>query len=353
MTILPRHRAQRNWGARIHESAVDGLPLIVLENQLVRLGFLVGKGGDLVEFNYKPCDMDFTFLTRGGIRNPANHHSTLADPVSTFIDYYPGGWQVIFPNAGAPSDSLGASYGQHGEMSALSWDAQIIEDTPDAVAVQLSTRGVKAPFRYERIIRLEANSPTVHIRDVVTNEGGQTVPAMWGQHVAFGGPFLQPGCVITIDGATVHPHNDSIHPEGRRIANEIGTWPHVKGADDSAIDLSVTPERGTKSDIVYLSGFQTPSYVIENPETGLGMEVLWDAAAYPYVWFWQEYGASAGWPWYGDAYIVGLEPNSSFPTNGLRDAIANGTALSFAPGERRESWLSASIVDRLRPEQKG
>ncbi len=47
-----RYRPQRNWGARIRDLAWDGMRFIVLENQLLRLGILVGKGTDLVELNY-------------------------------------------------------------------------------------------------------------------------------------------------------------------------------------------------------------------------------------------------------------------------------------------------------------
>jgi hypothetical protein len=48
----------------------------------------------------------------------------------------------------------------------------------------------------------------------------------------------------------------------------------------------------------------------------------------PYLWFWQEFGASRFYPWYGRNYNVGLEPFSSHPTNGIEEAIENGSALS-------------------------
>ena len=55
--LLGRRHLQRNWGARVREYAQDGMPLVVLENELLRLAFLAGKGADLVEWLFKPLDL--------------------------------------------------------------------------------------------------------------------------------------------------------------------------------------------------------------------------------------------------------------------------------------------------------
>jgi hypothetical protein len=43
--------------------------------------------------------------------------------------------------------------------------------------------------------------------------------------------------------------------------------------------------------------------------------------------------------------VLGLEPSSSYPTNGLAEAVANGTALALPPGDERELWWRVGIVD--------
>jgi hypothetical protein len=78
---------------------------------------------------------------------------------------------------------------------------------------------------------------------------------------------------------------------------------------------------------------------------GVRFRVEWDAATMPYLWYWQEYGASEGYPWYGRHYNIGLEPFSSYPTNGLAEAVENGSALTFGPREKRHFWLRAGIVE--------
>ena len=60
---------------------------------------------------------------------------------------------------------------------------------------------------------------------------------------------------------------------------------------------------------------------------------------------WQEYGASGFYPWYGRHYNIGLEPFSSFPTNGLKEAVENGTALILGARERRRFSLRAEVFE--------
>lgn len=341
------HRPQRNWGPRIRDLAEFGLRLVTLENELLRVGVLAGKGADVVEFSYKPRDLDFVWLTPGGVRNPAAYASTSPDPLATFLDTYPGGWQEILPNGGAPSSHLGAAFGQHGEVSNLPWDVRIDEDGEQAVAVTFSVRGQKTPLRLERTMRLAAGEPALSVRETLTNESDVPVRAMWGHHLAFGRPFLRPGCRIELPpGATVIPHPEAIHPDGRRVrADRRPAWPIAEGADGEPVDLSVVPPAGTLSEMLYLTDLPEGRYRITRPEDGIGLEVRWDVAVMPYLWYWQEFGASAGYPWYGRPYAVGLEPFSSYPTNGLAEAVANGTALALGPRARRDFWLEARVAN--------
>jgi hypothetical protein len=324
-----------------------GMPLVNLENELLRVGLLAGKGADVVEFNYKPQDLDFVWLTSGGIRNPSELLSTSPDPLATFVDIYPGGWQEIFPNGGAPASYLGASFGQHGEVANLPWQVNIDEQTEDAAAVTFKVRTLKTPFQIEKSLRLESGKATLHLSEQLTNESDVELRAMWGHHIAYGRPFLDETCRIRLpEGVRVIPHPVAIHPTGRRLkADQSANWPSVEGTDGQMIDLSILPPRGTISEIVYLTDFREGWYEIEHPGKGLAIRVEWDIAVMPYLWYWMEFGASKGYPWYGRLYTIGLEPFSSYPTNGLPDAVANGSALTISPREERSFWLRATIFE--------
>jgi galactose mutarotase-like enzyme len=339
------YRAQRNWGSRILEYQYKGMRVVLLENELLRVGVLTGKGADIFEFNYKPRDMDFVWLSAGGVRNPTSHLPTSPDPLATFLDYYPGGWQEVFPNGGAPSSYLGASFGQHGEVSNLPWDYEIVEDGEDAVAVRFSVRTQKTPFYLEKVLRLRSGENRLRVEETLMNESETSLRAMWGHHIAFGRPFLEEGCRIHLpEGATVIPHDEPIHPEGRRVrGGKRYTWPLAEGNSGEEVDLSVLPGRGEISEMLYLTDLSEGRYEVENTRKGLGIRVEWEVGLMPYLWFWQEYGASRFYPWYGRHYNIGLEPFSSFPTNGLQEAVDNGTALSIEAHEKRSFSLQVEV----------
>src|SRR5688572_28633563 len=117
-----QYRPQRNWGARIREVMYQGLRMVILENEILRIGVLAGKGADIVELNYKPRDMDFIWLAPGGVRNQVTYAATAPDNRATFRENYPGGWQEIFPSGGMPSSYDGANHNQHGEVFNVPWD---------------------------------------------------------------------------------------------------------------------------------------------------------------------------------------------------------------------------------------
>jgi len=185
------------------------------------------------------------------------------------------------------------------------------------------------------------------VEETLTNESETSLHAMWGHHVAFGRHFLDEGCRIRLpEGATVIPHDGPTHPEGRRVrGNKNYVWPFAEGESGEEVDLSVLPERGTLPEMLYLTDLSEGFYEIENPQKRLGLRVGWDVGQMPYLWFWQEYGASDFYPWYGRHYNIGLEPFSSFPTNGLEEAVDNGTAISLGAREKRRFSLLAEVFE--------
>jgi hypothetical protein len=341
------HASQRNWGARVRDGAYQGVRAVTLENERLRVTVLAGKGSDIVEINYKPRDMDFAWLAPGGVRDPAIHALTAPDSRAAFRENYPGGWQEIFPNGGAPSVYDGAHHGQHGEVFNVPWDVSVVEDTEDVVAVRFAVRTRKVPCVLEKILHLRSGDACFRIEERLRNESPVPVRVMWGHHITFGPPFLVPGSRIHLPpGITVVPHPEDIAPGGRRLSGtDPFPWPRDPG---NALDLSVIPDWGAPSDQVYLTGFRHGEawYEVMRPEGDLGARIAWDAEQMPFAWFWQEFGASTGYPWYGRNYNIGLEPFSSAPSLGLAEAVANGSALTLAPGEERRFWLTMSIVDR-------
>jgi hypothetical protein len=291
---MRRHRRQRNWGARVHETTAYGIDAVVLENRTLRVTVLAGKGTDVVELNYKPRDLDFAPLSPGGIREPRT------DAGDAFMTSYPGGWQEVLPNGGAPSAHAGASYGQHGEISLSPWDHAIERDDPGGVTVAFEIALRTVPLRLTKRLSLDATSPTLRVDETLVNESDVEVAVMWGHHIAFGPPFL---------------------------TSETRLEPPV--------------ELGRERSIEYLEGLDT--YTIRDGE--IAMTVAWDARTMPYLWVWQEHGGTREFPWWGRLRTVGLEPFSSHPTDGLAAAVRNGSALRLSARETRTFDLTASVLE--------
>ena len=132
---------------------------------------------------------------------------------------------------------------------------------------------------------------------------------MWGHHLAFGPPFLQPRHA----GSSCRSRSLA----RARARAERDRLPHGLGDEGS--------------------------YTIRDDRVGL--RVSWDARTMPYLWVWQEHGATREYPWWGRLRTLGLEPFSSRPTDGLAEAVRNGSALRLGPREARDFELTATVLE--------
>jgi hypothetical protein len=296
---------------------------VILENRFARVGLLPGRGADVCEFTHKRSGTDVV---------PAWHE-----------EEYRGGWQEVLPNGGPPSVFEGADYGQHGEVCGLPWDAEVEPAADGTVTGRFHAELTRSPLMIEKVLSLDADSATLRVDELVVNPGAAPQRAMWGQHLAFGPPFVGPGDRIEIaEGARVIPHADPL-PGGRRVASDREhRWPLATGPDGVPVDLSEVPPAGAPTEMLYLTDMQEGRYVVANGD-GVRLTVEWDLEVFPYLWIWQELGATAGRPWFGQAYFIGLEPFSSYPSEGLPAAVANGTALTIAPESSLRTRWSVAI----------
>ncbi len=333
------YRPHRNWGARILDYTVDGMRLVILENELLRIGILAGKGADIVELNYKPRDVDLVWLTPAGVRNPIPHAATMPDARGSFEEIYPGGWQTMFPNPGLPREESGIPFRFHGEVSKLPWDVEIVEDTPEACEVAFSVMAYTSPCRLVKTIRIESGMAGFRMSERVVNESPFPTTFKWGQHIVFGHPFVGPGSRIELpEGITVHalPRQD----DAPRRVGAPGTFPWPI-APENGEDLRILPERGSVGEMLFMTGFSPDDtwYEVSRQDTGPTCRISWDSETMPVLWFWQEFGHESRYPWFGRVYTAGLELSSTLPSTDL------GTELSLEPGADRSFWLELSVRD--------
>lgn len=250
-----------------------------------------------------------------------------------WLSRYQAGWQFLFPNAGAESTALGIPVAFHGETSLAS--VTVVQSTTEACTIRTTAR---LPLELTRTIRLAPDAPTVFVEQSVTNIGSVDTPFLWGHHPTF--PAV-PGARVDM------PEGISVSVEGAS-PGDLNTgdfaWPLAKKPDGVQVDLSVLPEDPTLH-LLYLRDLRAGWAALRNPpgaETP-GVAMSWDVSAHPFMWLWLQNG-DPGFPWFGRAKMIGLEPQRAWPFDGLAGAVARGQALVLTPGQTATSWLTMTLL---------
>jgi galactose mutarotase-like enzyme len=356
------HPLSRHWGCRVTDALTySGQTVVVLENETLRVCVLPEKGAEITVFQHKPTDTDPLFRW-GSLRNPPRYPATIPDPEGTFIDGYSGGWQEVFPSGGAHTQVKGAQLGTHGEVFQLPWQWEIIEDKPDKISVRFWVKTMRTPFLLERTMSLEKSRSILTLEETVTNEGGEEMPFMWGHHPAFGAPFLDESCILDAPATIVEVNEGEESEFNRLVPGSSGNWPCMVGKSDTKIDLRKIPTQEHRSyDMFYMPHLSAGWCALTNRNKEIGVALVWDVKLFPVLWVWQQFKGSSGYPWYSQAYALGLEPFTSYTKgirSGLAEVIRTGQERSLLPGEKLNSSLKALFypaqaaqgVDQISPE---
>ncbi len=335
--------ANRHYGCRITDELVyKGLRTIFLENEQIRVGILLDKGADIFQFIDKQTDTDFLWRSPNGIVNPGSYRETIAHSSGSFLDFYHGGWQEIFPGGG-PVNYRGADLGLHGEVTNLGWNYEILTDREDEIAVRLSVKCLRTPFLLERTLRLTAGKPVLLIDEKLTNLSPEPQEFMWGHHPAFGAPFLREGVRLHLPAGTAQAHSPQFAASGILEPGQEFAWPIVT-TPDGTLDLSKVPSANAGfAELIYLKDLSGGWYAVMDEEKGIGFGLSWPLDVFPYIWFWLVYGKAPGYPWWDRAYCLALEPWTSIPNN-LNEAIKLNTQCHLKGGGSLSFSMAATAI---------
>lgn len=318
-----------------------------MENEVLGATILMDQGADIHELIYKPRGVDVLFKSPYPAREPGIGSSQPGGSETQWITQYRGGWQVIFPNFGPPVEYRGAPLDMHGEAARVPWELEGIENDGSSLQVRLSARLTLSPFRLCRTLSLTAGQPMLELQETIVNDGADPMECMWGHHPAFGAPLVSAESTLDTGARSVWS-DDGYAVSGNDLPlGETWNWPSVEDRNGRVIDLSRLPGIGSRlSRVLFLKDFDEGWYAITNPTLGLGVALVWDKALFPYACLWQETGGVRDYPWYGRAYVVAVEPNSSYPGHGLTSVIEQtGTQLVLAAGESRTLTLKAVFYE--------
>jgi hypothetical protein len=234
-----------------------------------------------------------------------------------WLSRYTGGWPLLFPNGGNACTVDGVFHGFHGEASISPWRATVSGDR-----LELTRKFFTVPVEMRRELTIERD--LLIIREHLRMDGPRPLDVMWGHHPTFGSDLLAGDVEIT-SGARRASADDAYDPSANPIVpGAVGEWPMLPGKK-RPFDLS--RPTGPLAALAYLFDFQRPWVAIRRLDNSVAVALSWDADRFPCAWLWYELGGTAEAPWHGRAQLIGVEPNTTHPANGLRDAQLRGSPL--------------------------
>lgn len=331
----------------VKESKMEnGMIAIEMHTPLLRVVVLPAKGADIHSIQYKKREnLELLWKAPWGVSAPGMSMLHSEGSKQRWLDAYHGGWQLMFPNAGNECHYKGVLYGFHGEASMVPWKYQV-EKTGEKLRVRFCTDLTRSPFRLERVLQLESNTATLTIEEKITNLGREAMDCEWGQHIAFGEPFLSEDCSLHVPAKSIiGAVRDQLLS---RLPFGQSNWPHVT-SHGKIYDMSKMPPRHEHTtDFGVLCDLSEGYYELTNSKLDLSVGVAWDLRVMPYVWLWQEFQGLKDYPFYGRCYVMGVEPCSTFSEEGLLDSIEKGVAMRIEPAQSKCFSLKLTVFEGRR-----
>lgn len=323
-----------------------GYRIVTIENELLSVTVLPEKGADIYSLIFKSRGIDVLWKSPTGLkRRTAGVETSAGNSQVSWLDYYEGGWQEIFPNGGNPCSYKGAVLNFHGEASTSAWDYRVLSKTASKISVEFVVNLARSPFTLIRNVTIESKRHSVILEEKVINNAEEEMHFMWGHHPAFGAPFLGARSRLQIPARRIET-SDAEMTASRLLPSVSGSWPLLRGRDGAEIDMSVIPTDDQRiSELHYISGLEDGWYGITSPEHNFGFGLVWPKEVFPYLWYWLELKGSFGYPWYGRSYVMALEPFTSIPGSGLERAIEKGTAALLGPKQSIDARVVATFME--------
>jgi hypothetical protein len=323
---------------------------VVLESEALRVTVNPGVGGTITEIRHKAIGLSVLGTTPWDVED-SPLESFAAPDERTWLTRYTGGWPLLFPNGGDACHFEGGYHGFHGEASISPWRAEAAAST-----LRLTRRFHTVPVHMQRDISVEGD--LVVIREIAEAVGPQPVKAMWGHHPTFGSDLLDGEFEIQTGARTVSVDQGYDPPANPLLPGATGRWPMVQGKA-GMVDLSRPGQGamgramgGAMAALAFLRDFDSPWISIRRLDDAVAVALSWDAATFPYAWLWCELGGTPEAPWFGQARLIGLEPNSTCFAGGIAEAQRRGERLlTLQPGIAQSATIRLQVFKPRGPVQ--
>jgi hypothetical protein len=254
------------------------------------------------------------------------NEAAATDSMAGWLRGYPGGWQLLVPNAGPEREHDGVRQGYHGEASLATWDVV----SQDATSCELQAFLLTAPLRLRRRVSVAGDALTV--TDDIENLSPDTVETRIVQHPAFGSPFLDDQSYVVTSAAKIV--TDAAAPGSLAGKGVIGRPDEVLPAGPVRDSIRLPGPGAGDSLFAALTDFETAEVTFCSPTRGMAVRLEWDGRVLPHAWFWIEANAGSGFPWFRRLYAIAVEPANVLPgEGGAPPHVRGGTGTRIAGGE--------------------
>lgn len=302
---------------------------LALETTDLRATVLPDLGGLIASLRHLPTG---TELLAQAPWHATRQPTEAATDESDWLSRWPGGWPILFPNAGDGCTDDGTRHGFHGEGSLAGWQAH-----RDGHSVLLTRSFRTAPAIMTRRLVLTGNR--LDVTEVVRAHAPATV--IWGQHVTFGSDLLSAPVTLDTSAKRLAACATYDPPANPLIPGATGYWPCLSGRV-GPVDLSRPPEGAALLACLVDLG-PAPWAVLTTP--ALTVRLDWSADPWPLAWLWVETGGATDGPWHGKGRMIGIEPCSTWPATGLAAARAAGAPLVMLKvGKTRRAHITLTVT---------
>jgi hypothetical protein len=277
---------------------------------------LTPERGEIRSLVHRPTGAELLF------QSPWAPTPTRADLLSPdeWTRAWPGGWTLLFPNAGNRCTIAGREHGFHGAASLSRWSVEC-----ESAAAMTLAWSDSSGLAVRRIVGLDGGELTVATE--IENRATAPQPYLMVEHLILGEALAGPGARLATGPARVLRMDDEGAPLG---APE--PWPTTE-------DWTVVPD-ARFSRFGALHELERREVTVSRG--GLACTLRWTGL--PAMWLWHEHRASDGFPL--PITALGLEPSASVASTGLARAVEQGEAPTLAPGAR--ATVTTALVVQFR-----
>lgn len=223
-----------------------------------------------------------------------------------FVSHYHGGMQLMFPNAGYPSNFDSHNYGYHGEVWQKNWKVKSSSESNVITETHLTSPNIIL----EREVNIE--KLTLKVTDKITNLENNSFIFQFGHHPAFSSKFIDEECYVEIKAKTIEI-----------IRNTLDNEPFVLQQDTSTIQFKDIFSK-SYSFLAFVSDFVSPFVEIKDKAGSVLATISLDTANLPYAWVWIESRFNDAEPWNSLVETFAFEPCTSKTNQGLAHAVSEG-----------------------------